>query len=81
VPPPVAIGVAVACFAGAVLLYRHRGTTLRLMTRLRGLDRSPVGPRRRYQYGWSGQWDMALPVLALLVVGAVFLVRGLVGLA
>jgi hypothetical protein len=77
VPAPVALAAAAGCFAGAALLYRHRGVTLRLMTRLRGLDAGPVGPRRRYQEGWGGQWDMVLPVLALLLAGGAFLVRGL----
>ena len=73
----VALGVAAVCFAAALLLYRRRGATLRLMTRLRGLDRTPIGPRRRYQSGWSGQVDMALPVIVCLILGLAFLIRGL----
>jgi hypothetical protein len=76
----VALTVAAALFVAAAFLYRHRGATLRFMTRLRGFDRSPVGPRRRYQSGWTGQLDMALPVIACLLLGLVFLVRGLLTL-
>jgi hypothetical protein len=76
----VALAVAAALFIAAAILYRHRGVTLRFMTRLRGFDRSPVGPRRRYQTGWTGQFDMALPVIVCLLLGLVFLVRGLLTL-
>jgi hypothetical protein len=77
VPPVIALSGAAVCFLGAWLLYRRRGATLRLMTRVRGFDRARLGPRRRYQEGWSGQLDMALPVMACLLLGAVFLSRGL----
>jgi hypothetical protein len=76
----VALAVAAALFVAAAALYRHRGATLRLMTRLRGFDRTPVGPRRRYQTGWAGQLDMALPVIMCLLIGLAFLVRGLLAL-
>jgi hypothetical protein len=76
----VALAVAAALFVAAAALYRHRGATLRFMTRLRGFDRTPVGPRRRYQTGWTGQIDMALPVLVCLVLGLAFLVRGILTL-
>ena len=71
----VALGVAAVFFGAAATLYRRRGVTLRLMTRLRGYDRTPVGPRRRYQNGWRGQLDMAVPVIACLVLGLAFLIR------
>ena len=76
----VALGVAAVFFAAAVTLYRRRGATLRLMTRLRGYDRTPVGQRRRYQTGWWGQIDMALPVIACLLIGLVFLIRAVLAL-
>jgi hypothetical protein len=77
----VALGVAAACFLVAGLLYRRRGGMLRLMTRVRGLDRAPAGARRRYQDGWGGQLDMAVPVIVFLVLGLAFLIRGLRALA
>jgi hypothetical protein len=76
----VALGLAAAAFAGAGVLYRRRGVILRLMTRVRGFDRTPAGPRRRYQTGWTGQLDMALPVIVCLLIGLLFLVRGLLAL-
>ena len=76
----VALAVAAALFVAAGAFYRHRGATLRLMTRLRGFDRTPVGPRRRYQTGWAGQLDMALPVIVCLLIGLAFLIRGLLAL-
>jgi hypothetical protein len=76
----VALAVAAALFIAAGVLYRRRGATLRIMTRLRGFDRTPVGPRRRYQTGWAGQIDMALPVLVCLLLGLAFLVRALLTL-
>jgi hypothetical protein len=76
----VALAVAAALFVAAAMLYRHRGVTLRFMTRLRGFDRTPFGPRRRYQTGWAGQVDMALPVLICLLLGLAFLVRGILAL-
>jgi hypothetical protein len=76
----VALVVAAALFLAALMLYRHRGATLRFMTRFRGFDRTPVGPRRRYQTGWAGQLDMALPVLVCLLLGLAFLVHALLTL-
>lgn len=76
----VALAVAAALFVAAGALYQRRGATLRLMTRLRGFDRTPVGPRRRYQTGWAGQLDMALPVIVCLLIGLAFLIRGLLAL-
>jgi hypothetical protein len=76
----VALGVAAVLFGAAVRLYRRRGATLRLMTHLRGYDRTPVGPRRRYQNGWRGQLDMAVPVIACLLLGLAFLIRALLAL-
>ena len=79
--PAVALGVAVACFFAAVTSYRHRDGVLRFMTRLRGLEHSLPGPRRRYQRGVQGRLDMLAPVLFFVAFGTVFLIRAVVGLA
>jgi hypothetical protein len=71
----VALAVSGACLAAAVLFYRHRDGVLHALTR--DFDRQPPGPRRRYQAGPRAQIDMALPVVAMLVVAVVFLVVGL----
>ncbi len=79
--PAVALGVAVACFAAAAAIYRRRDGVLRFMTRLRGLEQSLPGPRRRYQRGAQGRLDMLAPVLFFVAFGTVFLIRAVVGLA
>ena len=76
----VALAVAAALFVAAGALYQRRAATLRQKTRQRGFDRTPVGPRRRYQTGWAGQLDMALPVIVCLLIGLAFLIRGLLAL-
>ena len=80
-PPAVALCVAAACFLGAAVSYRHRDGVLRFMTRMRGLEHSLPGPRRRYQRGRQGCLDMLAPVLFFALFGTAFLIRAVVGLA
>lgn len=78
--PAVALSVAAACFLAASLSYRHRDSVLRFMTRLRGLEQSLPGPRRRYQRGSLGRLDMLAPVLFFVAFGMIFFIRALLGL-
>ena len=75
----VAFVVAAVFFVAAGMLHRQRGAVLAAMTRWRGYRRTPPGPRRRYQQGTGGTWDMVLPIAVCVLIGTLALIRAALG--